>query len=202
MTNADKFKSIFGLYATELWSKSEKEFLEWLNADANLQPNLQLSCNHATDCISRQEAINAVDSEIVSTNPDHFKSSEKFIKFMEDPDISSFGKWQWANGFNTAVVSAELQLKKLPSAQPEPIRINLNESIKVKLTDWGKEIYYHQYDRLNQIAGREVCKPSFPKEDENGCVEFQLWYFMELYGEYMGMAMPNVINPLEIVYKS
>ena len=84
---------------------------------------------------------------------------------------------------------------------PEPIRINLNEPIKVKLTDWGKEIYYHQYDRTNQIAGREICKPKFPKEDENGYTDFQLWCFMELYGEHMGMTLPNVIEPLEIVYE-
>ena len=59
--------------------------------------------------------------------------------------------------------------------QPEPIRINLNEPIKVK--------------------------PKFPKEDENGYTEFQLWCFMELYGEHMGMTLPNVIEPLEIVYE-
>ena len=81
------------------------------------------------------------------------------------------------------------------------IRINLNEPIKVKLTDWGKEIYYHQYDRTNRIAGREICKPKFPKEDENGYTEFQLWCFIELYGEHMGMTLPNVIEPLEIVYE-
>lgn len=92
-------------------------------------------------------------------------------------------------------------IAELPPAQPEPIRINLNEPIKVKLTDWGKEIYYHQYDRANQIAGREICKPKFPKEDENGYTEFQLWRFMELYGEHMGMTLPNVIEPLEIVYE-
>ena len=33
MKNADKFKGIFGIYATELWAKQEKEFLEWLNED-------------------------------------------------------------------------------------------------------------------------------------------------------------------------
>ena len=96
---------------------------------------------------------------------------------------------------------AEKLIGKLPSAQPEPIRINLNEPIKVKLTDWGKEIYYHQYDRINQIAGREICKPKFPKEDENGYTEFQLWCFIELYGEHIGMTMPNVIEPLDIVYE-
>ena len=81
------------------------------------------------------------------------------------------------------------------------IRINLNEPVKVKLTDLGKEIYYHRYDRANQIAGREICKPSFPKEDENGYTEFQLWHFMELYGEYIGITLPNVIEPLVIVYE-
>ena len=92
-------------------------------------------------------------------------------------------------------------MDELISKQLEPIHINLNEPIKVKLTDWGKEIYYHQYDRINHIAGREICKPKFPKEDENGYTEFQLWCFIELYGEHMGMTLPNVIEPLEIVYK-
>ena len=72
-----------------------------------------------SDTISRQAAIDAVDSETVSTNPEHFESSEKFIKFMDDVDIASFGKWQWANGFNTALVATRVQLKKLSSAEPE-----------------------------------------------------------------------------------
>ena len=93
------------------------------------------------------------------------------------------------------------EIEALPSAQSEPIRINLNEAIKVKLTDRGKEIYYHQYDRINQVAGREICKPKFPKEDENGYTEFQLWVFIELYGEHIGITLPNVIEPLEIVYE-
>ena len=75
-----------------------------------------------SDQVYRQAAIDAVDSETVSTNPEHFKSSEKFIKFMDDAERASFGKWQWANGFNTAVVAAKIQIKKLPSAQPEIIR--------------------------------------------------------------------------------
>lgn len=72
------------------------------------------------DPIERQAAIDAVDPETVSTNPEHFKlnANEKFIKFMGDADIASFGEWQWENGFNTAVVAAKIQLEKLPSAQP------------------------------------------------------------------------------------
>ena len=34
MTNAEKFKKDFGIYATELWVKPEPEFLGWLNAEA------------------------------------------------------------------------------------------------------------------------------------------------------------------------
>lgn len=32
MNNAEKFKHIFGLYATELWAMSEESFLSWLNS--------------------------------------------------------------------------------------------------------------------------------------------------------------------------
>ena len=115
-------------------------------------------------------------------------SRQDAIRLAEQGQIQGF-EWQFK------------KLCALPSAEPESIRINLNEPIKVKLTDLGKEIYYHQYDKINQIAGREICKPKFPKEDENGYTEFQLWCFIELYGEHMGMTLPNVIEPLEIVYE-
>lgn len=108
---------------------------------------------------------------------------------------------RWDGGCWIRYKMFERVVDRQPSAQSEPIRINLNEPIKVKLTDWGKEIYYHQYDRINQIAGREICTPMFPKENENGYTEFQLWCFIQLYGKYIGMAMPNVIEPLEIVYE-
>lgn len=80
------------------------------------------------------------------------------------------------------------------------MRLNLNDNIKVKLTEHGKDIYYHQYDRTNLLLGREVCKPSYPKVDEDGYTTFQLWCFIELYGIHMGMTLPNVIEPLDIVF--
>ena len=80
-------------------------------------------------------------------------------------------------------------------------KINLNDYVKVKLTDLGKDIYYHRFDEMNQKWGRQVCKPSFPKEDADGYTSFQLWDFIQLYGPHIGMAFPNVIEPLEIVYQ-
>jgi len=41
MTNADKFKHLFGIYATELWAMPESDFLEWLNADAQDMPTAE-----------------------------------------------------------------------------------------------------------------------------------------------------------------
>ena len=83
---------------------------------------------------------------------------------------------------------------------PDEIKININDFIKVKLTKLGKEIYYHRVDGVNEKYGRKVFKPRYPKEDENGYTDFQLWDFMQLYGPHMGVGYPNVIDPIEIIY--
>ena len=81
------------------------------------------------------------------------------------------------------------------------VKINLNELVKVKLTDLGKDIYYHQYDELNARLGTIIFKPAFAKEDDEGYTYFQLWNFMEVYGKHIGLSKPNVIDPLEIIYE-
>lgn len=81
-------------------------------------------------------------------------------------------------------------------------KININEYVKVKLTDYGKEIFYHQYDEINSFYKCEKIKPHYPKIDKEGYTSFQLWHFMNLYGNYIDMGMQNVIEPLEIVFES
>ena len=66
--------------------------------------------------------------------------------------------------------------------------INLNDTVKVKLTGMGKDIFFHQYDEINKSYGREVIKPSYPKVDENGYTSFQLWNLMEVYGNHVGLG--------------
>lgn len=82
--------------------------------------------------------------------------------------------------------------------------INLNEYVKFKLTDYGKDIFYHQYDEINEHIKRRggvpLIKQTMPKVDEDGYTKMQLWAFMQLYGPHTGMAMENYIKPLEIVY--
>ena len=83
------------------------------------------------------------------------------------------------------------------------VKINLNQWVKFKLTDYGKDIYFHQYDELNnhiKSKGHKPIEPSMPKVDKDGFSTMQLWCFMELYGKYMGMAKPNVIEPLNLIF--
>lgn len=71
-----------------------------------------------SDLISRQEAIDASEKFIKDCNPDHFVGHQKFIEHMDNAEIGSFGKWQFANGFNMGLTAAEVAIKKLPSAEP------------------------------------------------------------------------------------
>jgi hypothetical protein len=77
-------------------------------------------------------------------------------------------------------------------------QLNLNCIIKVKLTDYGKDIFYHQYDELNKANGHTIIKPRFPDVDSEGFSQFQLWDFMYIYGKHMMLAAPEVIKPLNI----
>ena len=81
------------------------------------------------DAISRQAAIDIGRNATVDTNPSHFEAHQKFTQFMDDAEVSSFGRWQWANGFNTALTAVGIDLKKLPTVQPEPPWIPVSERL-------------------------------------------------------------------------
>lgn len=75
------------------------------------------------------------------------------------------------------------------------VRINLNEIVKFKLSERGKEVYRHRYDGYGFEYNRE------PEIDDNGYMRMQLWTFMQIFGEYMNPARPEVLKPLEIIYE-
>ena len=76
--------------------------------------------------------------------------------------------------------------------------INLNDRIKVKLTTHGQEIYRSRWEELNRMAGRVVVFPHYARVDKEGYTSFQLWDFIETFGEHIGITKPNVIEPLNI----
>ena len=44
MTNAELFKKTFGMYATELWSMPEEDFLQWLNTETVTEVSQWILC--------------------------------------------------------------------------------------------------------------------------------------------------------------
>ena len=68
--------------------------------------------------------------------------------------------------------------------------VNLNEYIKVKLTDKGKEIYRNHYHDID-----DEYVPTLDT-DKEGYYKFQLWEFMQIFGEHfhMGGGLPCETN--------
>lgn len=64
-------------------------------------------------------------------------------------------------------------------------KFNINDHVKVKLNDFGKTIYYHQFDRFNDMCGKIMIEPKYPEVDEEGFTEMQLWQLMNIYGPHL-----------------
>lgn len=94
------------------------------------------------DTIPRSAVEYYLRKETVNTNPDAYESHERFIAYMDDPDISQFGHWMHSNGFNCALVSIAVDLDKIPSvtpsAQPDN-QVNLCDSCKYSYPDCPSE---------------------------------------------------------------
>ena len=113
------------------------------------------------DTIPRSAVEYCLRKETVSTNPEKYKTHEKFIDYMNDPDISEFGHWMHSNGFNCALTAISVDLKKIPSVTPssqpaaltaediETIRIHLS-AFKGELGNQGRWTEAAEYERLIQ----------------------------------------------------
>lgn len=73
------------------------------------------------------------------------------------------------------------------------LKLSLNDEIKVKLTEHGKEIYYHRHDQLIN-DGFTNFKRTYPREDANGYTKFILWDFMRIYGRWINWDSDPVIE--------
>ena len=80
------------------------------------------------------------------------------------------------------------------------ITVNLNDKIKCRLTDRGKDIYYHQYDDLNKkLNWLPPIEPRYPDVDEDGFTKIQLWKFARIFGPHMGVGAPAIVENMCIV---
>jgi len=109
-------------------SDEHRQLADWLRKLKERREKAQLSGEDATfDCISRQAAIDAL-----------LTGKEFLMRVLDDTDVvgQDREKYSWGLGLIEECIN---NIEELTSAEPEPIRININEPIKVKLTNWGKK---------------------------------------------------------------
>lgn len=104
------------------------------------------------DAVPRTSIEYICQKNTVSTNPYEHKYHDKFIKFMDDPEISDFGRWQHSNGFNTALVAVKCDLDKVPPVtpkQPECHEIGYRECADAVLKMWMDNVLTDgEYNRI------------------------------------------------------
>ena len=81
---------------------------------------------------------------------------------------------------------------------------NINDRIKVKLTEYGKSILYnHDYSNLSQMKSLNLPLDYFPHTaDTDGYYEFTLWEFMSMFGAHFINGGPQIIENNEIIFLS
>ena len=63
--------------------------------------------------------------------------------------------------------------------------ISINRTVRVKLTDYGREIHHRQW-QCQALMPHLSYTP--PNEDEDGWSEWQLWDLMSTFGPYVGLG--------------
>ena len=81
------------------------------------------------------------------------------------------------------------------------MRFNINNYIKVRLTDSGREIHKQRHAAL--FTGYPAQKYPYqpPKEDADGWSRWQAWDFMATFGPYMGNGL-DVPAETEIIIET
>ncbi|MBC1525886.1 hypothetical protein HB884_16925 [Listeria booriae] len=74
---------------------------------------------------------------------------------------------------------------------------NINHNVKVKLTSSGLQRYH---DWFKEVGITEVRTP---RVDDNGYATFQMWNFMQIFGEtmYMGNVNPSIDTEILIEFR-
>lgn len=75
------------------------------------------------------------------------------------------------------------------------LKFNINESVKVKLTERGKELLKEDHENFwSSTSFPKITKPVYipPKVDKDGFSEFQFWHFMHTFGPYLYLGSVGV----------
>lgn len=70
---------------------------------------------------------------------------------------------------------------------------NLNNKVRVKLTDHGRAVLEVEHSKFWREAGRTMPYTP-PKEDADGWSEWQLWQLMSTLGGHLGLGFAKVME--------
>lgn len=82
-------------------------------------------------------------------------------------------------------------------------KVNINQEVKVKLTEYGISILKEQHDELNkwiETRGGKGLGEFELRLDEDGYYSTQIWMLMNQFGHVIRMGNKNPFN-LEIIIK-
>ena len=81
---------------------------------------------------------------------------------------------------------------------------NINNMIKVKLTEHGKAILSQEESRIANVLKNlnfsDADNYSPYSEDEDGYIKFQMWDFMRIFGSHFDLGCPLIIENNEIIF--
>jgi hypothetical protein len=79
------------------------------------------------------------------------------------------------------------------------IKFNANNRIRVKLTDYGREIWRKQRQLLRELV--HTHEVSLELQEFDGWSKWQLWDFMRTFGVYISLSGPQVFEcDIEIIH--
>lgn len=85
------------------------------------------------------------------------------------------------------------------------VKINLNDMVKFKLTDKGKQVWHERFEKVRMRLAAKGIFPTIwdsdPKVDEDGYTTCQLHDFMGTFGKHMTVGVPNIIDPIDLIFE-
>lgn len=127
-----------------------------------------------------EEKITNADNE-----PDRFDEAIEIIKMCHGSDRAYLRKAELSESAPANEATEPMAVKT------EHIPFNINEYVRVRLTDRGRKLHRKQHDEIYASVGAKIS-PEYrpPTEDKDGWSRWQLWYLMMLFGDDVYIARP------------
>lgn len=115
------------------------------------------------------------------------RALEQIVNFCDDPNGSEKPE-SLAMGLARLLPGAREALATQDQGQSGWQAINMNEKVRVKLTDRGRTVHLENHvELMTSLPKDATLKYCHPKEDKDGWSEWQLWSLMQEFGAHMLM---------------